>query len=206
MLNVKSADIYTVILTGGIASGKSSAANSFRKLGVDIIDADKISHQIVEPKEKGWKAIKKSFGNDFFGKDGKLLRKKLGGLIFSDAEQREKLESLLHPLIRKEIQSQLKQSQSDYAILDIPLYSEHSDNYQADRILVIDIPKSLQISRLVQRDEITKKEAHNILNAQTSRTKRLELADDIIDNTGTMKQLAEQVASLHAYYLRQSKN
>ncbi len=197
--------IYTVILTGGIASGKSAAADCFLKLGIEVVDADKIARQVVEPEEKGWHAIRANFDPDIFQQDGRLDRKKMRTLVFADNTKRKQLESLLHPLIRQQMFQQIQSCQSAYVIVDVPLYTENSEHYHADKILLVDIPEALQISRLMQRDEITDDAAKDIIAAQSSREKRLELADDIIDNTGSMEQLSEQVNKLHANYLRQSQ-
>jgi dephospho-CoA kinase len=196
--------IYTVILTGGIASGKSAVADCFLELGIDVVDADKAARRVVEPGEKGWQAIHAHFGDDVFFEDGSLNRKKLRKLVFSDENKRQQLEALLHPLIREQMLLQIRQSESDYVVVDVPLYAENAKHYQADKVLVVDIPESLQISRLIARDNITELDAKQILKVQSRREKRLELADDIVDNTGTMEQLAAQVEILHAKYLSQS--
>jgi len=201
---MNSSTIYTVILTGGIASGKSAVAKCFSALGIDVVDADQIAREVVEPGKEGCKAIQSQFGDGIFLNNGSLDRKKLRALVFSDAAKRKQLEALLHPLIRAEMFQQISLAKSAYVIVDIPLYSENAKHYQADKVLVVDIPESMQISRLMQRDSVSEIEANKIIKAQSSREKRLELADDIIDNTGTMEQLAEQVKSLHANYLRQS--
>ncbi len=197
---------FTVILTGGIASGKSTVANLFKQHRITVIDADQISREVVEPGNAGWISIKEVFGNAFFNADDSLNRKALRKNIFSNPEQRKKLEDLLHPLIRTEITHQLSLADSAYVILDIPLYTENASHYGADRVLVVDLPKKEQIKRLIKRDEITKKDAKKILKVQAPRAKRLELADDIIDNTVTLKQLAQQVDDLHAKYLKLSQH
>jgi len=205
---MQSSPPYIVILTGGIASGKSTVADAFKELKIEVIDADRISHDIVKPGEAGAKRIQQVFGDYFFVEDGSLDRAKMRDLVFSDPLQRIKLESLLHPLIRQEIQHQIERTESDYVILDIPLYAENKAenkaHYVADRVLVVDVPESLQLSRLMQRDSLSENQAMQILKAQSSRAKRLELADDIIDNSGTMEQLSEAVKKLHNHYLRKS--
>ena len=204
MHSMNTTPIYTIILTGGIASGKSAVADCFSSLGIVVVDADLVAREVVEPGKEGYKAIQSQFGEDVFLNNGSLDRKKLRAVVFSDAEKRKQLEALLHPLIRTEMFVQISAAKSAYVVVDVPLYTENAMHYQANRVLVIDIPKSLQVSRLISRDHISEIEVNKILEVQSSREKRLELADDIIDNTGTMEQLAEQVKCLHENYLSQS--
>jgi dephospho-CoA kinase len=189
-------------LTGGIGSGKTAVSDRFAALGVPVVDTDLISRQLVEPGHPLLQTIIREFGDSYLDTSGRLDRPALGKLIFSDPQARYKLESILHPAIRREAQKQMNQLQADYAILVIPLLAENGADYSLDRVLVVDTPESLQIERAMQRDGSSRKSVQNILGSQASRTQRLHLADDVIINDADLSALNAAVDKLHAHYLQ----
>jgi dephospho-CoA kinase len=193
--------IFTVVLTGGIASGKSAVSACFEKLGTPVVDTDIIARQVVEPGSPALERITGELGAGFLDADGKLNRSKLRQAIFSDPDLKSRLESILHPLIGKEVLQQVKQLDSPYCIIVIPLYAESSTYAWIDRVLVVDVIEDTQIERVMARDGINRDQARAILNAQASRQDRLALADDILDNSGDLSELPEKVKALHEKYL-----
>jgi dephospho-CoA kinase len=189
-------------LTGGIGSGKTAVSDRFAALGVPVVDTDLISRQLVEPGHPLLQSIIREFGDSYLDTSGHLDRPALGKLIFSDPQARYKLESILHPAIRREAQKQMDQLQANYAILVIPLLAENGANYSLDRVLVVDTPESLQIERVMQRDGSSRKSVQNILSSQASRSQRLHLADDVIINDADLSALNAAVDKLHAHYLQ----
>ena len=186
-------------LTGGIGSGKSTAANYFETLGVPIIDADDIAHQLTQPGQPALQEIAIHFGS-YFDKQGHLKRAELRELVFSDATQRQCLENILHPLIYREIFTAIEQLKSDYILLCIPLLIEKNLFHWVDRTLVIDCPEALQMSRVKQRNGLPSNQIKNIINCQSSRKSRLTAANDVITNSGSTQELAESVKKLHNFY------
>ncbi len=201
---------YSVILTGGICSGKSTVAKMFHQYGIDIIDADKIAREIVKPHQSGWKAIKNHFGEAFFLPDEQLNRPLLRQKIFSDLNAKKQLEKLLHPLIQTEIEQKQQQSGSEYILLDIPLFVENPNRYSYNRVLVVDVKTLTQRQRLIKRDSCTVEEAQAIIDSQSSREERLAMADDVIFNEKEhngigLSALEQQVKKLHLQYLELAK-
>jgi len=190
-----------VVLTGGIASGKSAVSACFEKLGTPVVDTDIIAREVVEPGSPALERIAGELGAGFLDADGKLNRSKLRQAIFSDPDLKSRLESILHPLIGKEVLQQVKQLDSPYCIIVIPLYAESSTYAWIDRVLVVDVIEDTQIERVMARDGINRDQARAILNAQASRQDRLALADDILDNSGDLSELPEKVKALHEKYL-----
>ena len=190
-----------MVLTGGIASGKSAVSACFEKLGTPVVDTDIIARQVVEPGSPALERIAGELGAGFLDADGKLNRSKLRQAIFSDPDLKSRLESILHPLIGKEVLQQVKQLDSPYCIIVIPLYAESSAYAWIDRVLVVDVIEDTQIERVMARDGINRDQARAILNAQASRQDRLALADDILDNSGDLSELPEKVKALHEKYL-----
>jgi dephospho-CoA kinase len=188
-------------LTGGIGSGKTTVANLFAKLGVNIIDTDIISRDLTQPGQAALTQIAEHFGQSILSADGKLDRTQLRECIFKDPDQRAWLEQLLHPLIRTEMAKQVKAAHSPYCIAVIPLLFETSPNPLITRTLVVDAPPELQLSRTQQRDNRPAEEVSSIIKSQMNREKRLSLADDVIINSSSLSELKEQVQSLHMYYL-----
>lgn len=193
-------------LTGGIGSGKSTVAKMFAALGVPVIDMDQIARQVVEPGQSALKQICSEFGANVLDTDGHLNRRKLRELIFDSIENRRRLEAILHPLIREETQRQIAELDNGYCIVVIPLLLESNQRSLVDRILVIDTPESLQISRTIQRDDVSAADVQKILTAQVNRSSRLAAADDVIDNSAGLEQVRIRVAELDRQYRNLARN
>jgi len=191
-----------VALTGGIASGKSTVAGHFAALGVPVIDTDVIARQVVEPGQPALAEVVAAFGPGVLGPDGRLDRRRLREVIFSDVAARRRLEAILHPAIRAEMERQSRAAGGPYQVLVIPLLTEGGRRDHVDRVLVVDSPESLQIERLVRRDSVSREQAVASLGAQATREARLAIADDVIENTGRAEDLRGRVAALHERYLR----
>jgi len=193
---------FRVALTGGIASGKSTVADLFAALGVPVIDTDVIARQVVEPGQSALAKISATFGPDVLDADGRLDRRRMRERIFADPDAKRRLEAILHPAIRAEMEQQSMAAQGPYQVLVIPLLTEGGRRDHVDRVLLVDVPEELQIQRLMMRDGVSHEQAQASLNAQATRAQRLALADDVIRNTGRVDGLREQVAELHGKYLR----
>lgn len=193
-------------LTGGIGSGKSTVAEMFESLGVPIIDMDRIARQIVEPGQPALTQIKHAFGEKIVAASGQLNRQQLSKIIFDSAERRHQLEAILHPLIRQETARQLAELKSPYCIVVIPLLLESEQRSLVDRVLVVDVPESLQITRTMQRDGISAAQVRKILAAQVGRDSRLNAADDVIDNSAAMEDIRHRVDELDQQYRALSEN
>ena len=191
---------YTVALTGGIGSGKSTVADAFSHLGVHVIDADIIARQVVEPGTPGLNAIAQRFGPQILNKDGTLNRRALREHIFAHAEDKNWLNALLHPQIQQETRRQMQLATSSYILWVVPLLVENRLSAKADRVLVVDVPKETQIARTMLRDRVSRQHAEHILAAQATREQRLAVADDVIENMGSPDAIASAVARLHAKY------
>lgn len=196
---------WVVGLTGGIGSGKSLVTDCFGALGVDVIDADVVARQVVEPGSEGLAQIAARFGDKVLQPDGTLNRQALREIVFHQPDHKAWLDALLHPLIRKGMESAIQASTSAYAVLAVPLLIENNLTAMADRVLVIDCPEDLQLSRAMQRDGSSEQTIRNIIKAQASRADRLAHADDIIDNSGSRDATREHVAALHARYLAMAR-
>ncbi|EDP57600.1 dephospho-CoA kinase [Vibrio sp. AND4] len=193
-------------LTGGIASGKTTVANLFQQeFNIDIVDADIVAREVVEPGTSGLNAIFEHFGADIICDNQTLDRAKLRERIFSNPKEKAWLNSLLHPIIREKMVEDLKQVTSDYALLVVPLLVENKLDSLCDRVLVVDVDPKTQVSRTVERDNVSKKQAEAILASQASREQRLALADDIVKNNPNDADLLLQVTDLHQKYLAMSK-
>ena len=190
-----------VVLTGGIASGKTAASDAFAALGVPIVDTDRIAREVVEPGSEGLAEVAAAFGAEILT-GGELDRAALRRRIFEDPDARRRLEAILHPRIAAEARSRLADLNSPYAILVVPLLIESGLFTEADRVLVIDAPESLQLQRLIERDGVTRADAEAALAAQSTRDRRLARADDVIVNTGSLDALRREVERLDARYRR----
>lgn len=188
-------------LTGGIGSGKTTVAQLFRSFDIPVIDADVIAHQLSQPGQAGLESIAQCFGSEIINADGSLNRDKLRALVFSEADKKQRLEAILHPLIYTEIDAQIAQLKTKYCIICIPLLIETQKTALVDRILVIDCSEQQQIERVKNRSQLSEAQIHAIIATQASRSQRLASADDIIDNTKSSTHLAEQVKKLHNSYL-----
>ncbi|KPA52891.1 dephospho-CoA kinase [Photobacterium leiognathi subsp. mandapamensis] len=194
-------------LTGGIGSGKTTVANLFADTyGIDIIDADIVAREVVEPNTFGLNAIIEKCGKEILLEDGTLNRAKLRDAIFSQPELKTWLNNLLHPLIREKMQQDINQSQSPYCLLVVPLMVENNLQTMTHRLLVVDVDEQVQIQRTQQRDNVSIKQIKNILASQASREQRLDAADDVITNNGDNKALVSQVEQLHLQYLKMSQD
>ena len=193
-------------LTGGIASGKSQVAEMFAGLGVPIVDTDRIAREVVEPGTPGFTAVRAAFGKGILAADGSLDRAKLRNLVFDDSAARGRLERILHPLIRAATLAGLATIDAPYAIVVVPLLLETDFAALVERILVVDCPREMQLERLMRRDSMTRPRAVSVLAAQIERTARLDAADDVIDNSGTLEHTRVQVAALHARYLELARD
>ncbi|HHT0276998.1 TPA: dephospho-CoA kinase [Klebsiella oxytoca] len=191
---------YTVALTGGIGSGKSTVADAFAQLGVNVIDADIIARQVVEPGTPGLSAIAQRFGAQMLNEDGTLNRRALREHIFAHDEDKRWLNALLHPQIQQETRRQIQLATSPYILWVVPLLVENGLSTKADRVLVVDVPKETQIERTMLRDRVSRQHAEHILAAQATREQRLAVADDVIENMGSPDVIASAVARLHAKY------
>ena len=192
---------FRVALTGGIASGKTTVANLFAALGVPLIDTDVIARQVVEPGQPALAEVVQNFGPDILDADGRLDRRRMRERIFSDPTAKQRLEGILHPAIRAEMERQSREANGPYQVLVIPLLTEGKRRDHVDRVLLVDVPEELQIQRLMLRDGVTHDQAAASLNAQATRAERLAIADDIVRNTGRVDDLRAEVAKLHAKYL-----
>jgi dephospho-CoA kinase len=193
---------FTLALTGGIASGKSAVEQRFRALGVHVYDADQASRVVVELGSDGLAAIVEAFGDEVLDSHGRLDRPRMRERVFSDPTARKTLEAIVHPRIRQWMLEQVQADESPYVMLAIPLLAENIGHYRwVDRILVVDAPEAIQLHRLMLRDGMDEDLAMRILATQVSRTTRLALADDVIDNSGAESALEPQVGSLHQRYL-----
>jgi dephospho-CoA kinase len=193
-------------LTGGIGSGKTTIANVFEDLGIDIIDADIAARKVVEPKSSALVQISQHFGLQFIKADGTLNRPLLRSRIFSNDIDKIWLNNLLHPLIRQTMLNEIEQSQSSYCLLVAPLLIENNLQSLVERILVIDICEEEQIKRAVLRDPSSKEEIMRIISSQIPRKERLKHADDIIDNTKSdLSIIKESVIKLDQKYQKLAK-
>ena len=190
----------TVGLTGGIASGKSLVADAFARLGVPLLDADQVSRAVVAPPSPALAQIVEHFGAQALLPDGTLDRRWMRERVFEDPKARRELEKITHPLIFQRLRDWRDAQQAPYCMLVVPILLETGQDTLVDRVLVVDAPESLQLQRLVQRDNIDERLAREIMAAQLSRGERLALADDVVDNGGDAATVTPQVAKLHQLY------
>lgn len=197
-------DLFIVGLTGGIGSGKSAAARCFERLGITVVNADIASRKVVEPGMPALAAIAEHFGPDILLPDGQLDRAALRQRIFSDPAAKQWLEQLLHPQIGAWIWQQLRAATGPYAILESPLLLESTQHQRVDRILVVDVPEDVQVARATTRDSNSEAQIRAIMASQMPRAERLSRADDVIDNSGDIDNLQQQVAVLHDRYVQEA--
>ena len=199
--------MFIIGLTGGIGSGKSEAAKQFALLGVPIVDADVIAHELTATGQPILADISRVFGAEFITTDGELNRAKLRAHVFNNADERLKLEALLHPAIHDRALLQLAENEAKlhpaYQILVMPLLFE-SQRYDgvANKTLVIDCDESLQIKRAMARSNMTEQEVRAMMAAQVSRATRLQRADEVIENNGSLADLTEKVATIHKKFIK----
>ena len=193
-------------LTGGIGSGKTTATEMFAELGVPCIDADDVSRQAVARGAEALQEIAKQFGTEVLDENGELNRRKMREIVFSDDNAREKLEAIIHPRVYEKINEFLDGVSFPYCIISSPLLIEKRSHYAHDRVLVVDLPESLQVERASKRDEQSEAEIAKIIHSQIPREQRLQAADDVISNDGDVSHLRTQVHSLHKQYLELASN
>jgi dephospho-CoA kinase len=190
-------------LTGGIGSGKTAAANRFAAAhGIHVVDADQKSRVVVEPGRPALAHIVDRFGDAMLLDDGTLNRAALRETVFAEPEQRQWLEQLLHPLIRDEIITDLHSATSPYALLVSPLLVESGQNSLTSRVIVVDVPETMQLARTVQRDAVPEAQVRAIMQAQAQREERLRHAHDVLTNDSDLAALHAQVDALHTRYMQ----
>ena len=184
-------------LTGGIASGKSTVSKIFASFGAKVLDADEVAREVLLPGQPAWKRLRRAFGQEFFHPDGTVKRKQLRKLIFADPEKRSQLNAIVHPEVMKEInrRSEILSSsvQTGVLLVDVPLLLEVGVANRFDKVVVVYVSKSVQINRLQQRDGISEEEAKQALTVQMPLSKKVEQADYVIDNSGTLEETLAQV-------------
>ena len=196
---------FVVGLTGGIGSGKTAVSDRFSQLGIDIIDADIIARDVVAPKRPAVAQIEHYFGEKAVMADGNIDRQYLREKVFSNPQNKQWLDNLLHPLIRQSMIDQINQASSDYCILSVPLLVENNMTQMVQRVLVVDVDEQTQLARASARDQQSEQQIKNIMLNQASRQQRISKADDVIDNTGSLEYLHQQVDELHQQYLTFSR-
>ena len=193
-------------LTGGIGSGKSAAADLFNNLGIDTIDADDLAKDSLNISSQGYELFIKEFGKKYLDENKNINRELLRKDIFNDPAAKLKLENIIHPLVRTGIQSFIDNSSSEYCIVVVPLIFETNTSKFYDRILVIDCDVDAQISRTSKRDKQANNAIKNIINKQATREERLSIADDVIENNGSLESLRDAVFKTHKKYMELIKN
>jgi len=193
--------VLKIGLTGGIGCGKSTVTAIFKQLNVPVIDADELAHQLVGVGQPALLLIQQAFGNHSLNTDGSLNRRYIRELVFSHPEQKQTLEAIIHPLVYQTIQARLALLTSPYCLLSIPLLFETNKADFVDRILVVDCPVATQIERVQKRDHLSTERVQSIIDSQVSRAFRIAHAQDVIDNTQSTTELAQQVEKLHNLYL-----
>jgi dephospho-CoA kinase len=192
---------FAVGLTGGIGSGKSTVAALFAARGAAIVDTDLIARQLSAPGGGAVDALRHAFGPAFITSEGALDRDRMRALVFADSDARRRLEAILHPLILRETERAASCADGPYLIFDVPLLVESGRwKQRVARVLVVDCDEEIQLERVMQRSQLSSEQIKAIMAAQTSREKRLQAADDIIENNGDSATLIPRVERLHALY------
>ncbi|MBU3616601.1 dephospho-CoA kinase [Polynucleobacter sp. JS-Polo-80-F4] len=197
-------------LTGGIGSGKTAVSDQLAQLGAGVIDTDLIAHQITAPNGAALPLIQQQFGSEFIDPNEALDRAKMRSLVFADPEARKALEGITHPLIRAETIRQAKyliQAKAPYLVFVVPLLIE-SGNWLPllDYLVVVDCPEEVQIGRVMHRSKLPRNEVESILKAQASRQERINHADMVIENQGSLEDLHAEVLKLHQKILQIQKD
>ena len=181
-------------LTGGIASGKTTVSNILKDLGLKIINADKIAHELLKKGNKGYERVVNEFGEQILNEDEEINRDYLGKLVFNDEQKRNKLENLTHPLIIDQINEKIKENEDEeHLVIEAPLLYEVGLEDMMDQVWVVYVNRKTQIKRLKNRDDLDLKEAKQRIDAQIPLEEKKEKADIVIDNNGTKQELKEQV-------------
>jgi dephospho-CoA kinase len=198
---------YVVGLTGGIGSGKSAAADEFSRLGASVVDTDAIAHEITRPGGVAIPSIRRLFGDVAIARDGAMDRAQVRAIVFADPAARTRLEAVLHPLIREVSAQRVAEATGPYVVLVVPLLVESRDyRSRVDRVVVVDCDESEQVARVRARSGLADEEVRRIIAAQVPRQVRLAAADDVIDNSGTLAALHQQVFSVHQDCLQRAKS
>ncbi|MGA8004717.1 MAG: dephospho-CoA kinase [Burkholderiales bacterium] len=189
-------------LTGGIGSGKSAAAAEFARLGATVVDTDAIAHELTCAGGAAISAVRRLFGDAYVDASGAMDRRKMRELVFADPVAKQRLEALLHPLIREESQRRIAAATGPYVVHVVPLLIESPDyRRRVDRVLVIDCPDELRLARVQARSGLAEDEVRRIFATQATTAKRRAAADDLMDNGGGLEDLHAQVRALHRRYL-----
>lgn len=195
--------MFTIGLTGGIGSGKSTVADLFAARGVSLVDADVIAHRVTAPRGVAMAQIAAQFGPEFVAEDGSMDRDRMRALVFGDEAARKRLEAITHPLIRLETEQEIRGAHGPYVMVVVPLLVE-SGTWKArvDRVLTVDCSVETQIGRVMARNGFPREQVLAIMARQATREARLAAADDVIDNdAASLETLAHDVAALHETYL-----
>ena len=188
-------------LTGGIGSGKSAAANFFQNEGITVIDADDLAREAIERNTPGFESIVNYFGSKIVDSDGLINRAHLRKEVFDDEEKKKVLESIIHPLVRDLMAKKITASNSPYSIIMVPLIFETNSMSNYNRILVIDCDPRLQLERATLRDNNSKEQIQKIIDSQCTREERISIANDIIPNNDSIKNLKTRTIAMHKFYL-----
>lgn len=192
---------FVVAVSGGIASGKSAVTTRFGRYGIACYDADVAARAVVAAGQPALAEIAQQFGHEVLQADGELDRAAMRRLVFADPSRRKLLEAIVHPRVRRYLREQVAADSGPYCLLAIPLLAETWPAYDwVDRVLIVDVDPAVQLARLQQRDAIERELAQQMIAAQASREQRLAIADDIVDNSGSLAGLDAAVAALHARY------
>lgn len=197
--------IWTVGLTGGIASGKSAASRVFESLGIPVLDADQTARDVVAPGTPALERIVQTFGQEILTPDGALDRAGLRRMVFNNASQRQALEAIVHPAVRQAMQQWRASQNAAYCVLAIPLLVESGLTTMTDRVLVIDVDEAVQRQRLMARDQIDAALAERMIRSQITRQDRLGAADDVVENHAGLAELESEIQDLHRRYLSLSR-
>ena len=192
--------ILKVGLTGAIGSGKSTVAHAFTKLGVATFSADSVGHKLSAQGQPGYQKIVAEFGHDILQPNGDINRSKLGDIVFNNASLKQKLESILHPLIMHRLHQQAESVKGIYCILDIPLLINTAERDKVDRILVVDCDAAMRISRIKHRNGWTEEKILAVMSSQPTGDELISAADDVLDNNGSLTDIDAQVDRLHQRY------
>lgn len=186
-------------LTGSIASGKSTVSSMLEEMKIPVIDADKVSREVVEPGEEAYLSVVKQFGEDILLPDGNINRKKLGSVIFSNEEKRKILNGIVHPAVRKRMLEQKEdyvQNGESIIVMDIPLLFESQLTHMVDKVIVVFVEEMVQLKRLMERDQSTKEEALQRIHSQIPLKEKVKLADAVINNNGTRAETLKQLKNI----------
>lgn len=182
-------------LTGGIATGKSTLSQWFLSEGIPVIDADQIAHSLTEPGKPVLAEIAACFGEEYIHQ-GQLDRAKLGRLVFSHPDEKQKLDALMQPKIRAEIKAQIANQTEELVVLDMPLLYEFQYEELVDKVLVVTVPYSIQLERLMKRNHLSTQEANDRIHSQMPLVEKVEKADFVVDNAGSLQETYQQVEKI----------